>query len=67
LAFDIHLTFELWHLKLKIRYFLLAAPFWGTNEGNVFAAWIFTQALSGRISSLIGFFEKGGKRGNKRG
>jgi hypothetical protein len=27
LVFDIHLTFELWHLKLKIRYSLLEAPF----------------------------------------
>jgi len=27
LSFDIHLTFELWHLTFKLQYLLLAAPF----------------------------------------
>ena len=40
LVFDIHLTFELWHLKLKIQYFLLAPPFKGANEGHILLAWI---------------------------
>ncbi len=40
LVFDILLTFELWHLKLKIQYSLLAAPFWDQKKGHLFWAWI---------------------------
>ncbi len=40
LSFDIPLTFELWYLKLKVQYFLIAASYLGTNDGHVLWEWI---------------------------
>ena len=42
LVFDIHLTFELWHLKLIIQYFYWHPPFRGHMKATSFERGFFT-------------------------
>ena len=57
LSFDIHLTFELWHLKFKIEYFILAAPFrgkWRSRLLGVGSLFFQTKQIPPRQSQLSG-------------